>query len=97
MRSLRLLSVLLVACSPSLVEGMDGLDTSQAKVLDMVGTWDGSAAADVLARGADYVTWRVTSGVHANRATSPPVAFPVLRGVHADEWPSELCKDLESL
>ena len=50
MRPLRLLSVLLVACSSSLVEGMDGLDTSQAKVFDMVGTWTGSAAADVLQR-----------------------------------------------
>ena len=52
------LSLLLFACMSSPVVAMDGLDTSQAKVLDMVGTWMGSAAADVLQRADEYLTWR---------------------------------------
>ena len=53
-----LLSILVTACVLTPCWGMDGLDTSQAKVLDMVGTWINSAAADVLSRGSEYLTWR---------------------------------------
>ena len=66
-----LLSMLVVACVLTPCWGMDGLDLSQAKVLDMIGTWYGPAADDVLQRSLEYLPWpygqtkptEVTNGV----------------------------------